>query len=116
MISDAQHLQTSNRAAVLIGAIAAFLLLSIAGCGGPTLKPWHTEELDAEFTLDKADEVRSFGDYQRLEDELFNQLEQQVYAEMPTGPEYALERYSSGSAADPQSRDTELEPKFRDEC
>ena len=96
----------------MLGAIAAFVLLSIAGCGGPTLEPWHTEELDAEFTVDKADEVRSFADYQRLEDELFNQLEKQVYAEMPIGPEHALERYSAGSAADPQHREPNWNRSF----
>jgi alpha-beta hydrolase superfamily lysophospholipase len=92
--------------------MAAVVLLSIAGCGGPTLKPWHTEELDAEFTLDKVDEVRSFADYQRLEDELFNQLEQQVYAGVPTGPEFELERYSAGSAADPQHREPNWNRSF----
>jgi len=96
----------------LLGAIAAVVLLSIAGCGGPTLQPWHTEELEAEFTVDKADEVRSFADYQRLEDELFNQLEKQVYAEMPIGPEHALERYSAGSAADPQHREPNWNRSF----
>ena len=104
MISNAQAHRTSNRPAVFIGVIAAVALLNIAGCGGPPLKPWHTEALDAEFTVDKAEEVRSFEDYQRLEDRLFAQLEARVYAEIPTGPEHALERYSAGSAADPQSR------------
>ena len=104
MISNAQAHRTSNRPAVFIGVIAAVALLNIAGCGGPPLKPWHTEALDAEFTVDKAEEVHSFEDYQRLEDRLFAQVGARVYAEIPTGPEHALERYSAGSAADPQSR------------
>ena len=33
---------------------------------------------------------------------LFVQLEEEVYAGTATGPEYALVRYSTGSAADPQ--------------
>ena len=99
-------------AVLLAGGLAAMLSLTIAGCGGPTLKPWHTEALDAEFTEDKADEVRSFADYLRLEDQLFDQLERQVYAEMPTGPECALERYSAGSAADPQHRNPNWNRSF----
>jgi predicted alpha/beta-fold hydrolase len=80
------------------------MLLYIQGCSGPALKPWHTEQLRAEFTTRKADEIQSFDDYRQLEDELFAQLEAEVYAHTGTGPEYALVRYSAGSAADPQQR------------
>jgi alpha-beta hydrolase superfamily lysophospholipase len=89
----------------LLGAIGtAVALLYLQGCSAPAVQPWHSEELSAEFTAHKLDQVASFEDYLRLEDELFVQLEQQVYAEVPTGPEYALFRYSAGSAADPQHR------------
>mgnify|MGYP000727123020 FL=1 len=87
--------------ALVVGAIT---LLSIQGCDGPPLQPWHTEQLDAEFTAEKADDIHSFADYRRLEDELFRQLEEEVYAPIPTGSEYVLVRYSAGSAADPQQR------------
>jgi alpha-beta hydrolase superfamily lysophospholipase len=80
------------------------MLLYIQGCSGPALKPWHTEQLRAEFTTRKADEIQSFDDYRQLEDELFAQLEAEVYAHTGTGPEYALVRYSAGSAADPRQR------------
>ena len=87
------------------GCIACvIMLLNIQGCSGPALKSWHTEKLSAEFTVEKADEVTSFDDYRRLEDELFAQLEKKVYAHTATGPDYALVRYSTGSAADPQHR------------
>jgi len=84
--------------------VGAITLLSIQGCSGPPLQLWHTEKLSAEFTAEKADEIPSFDDYRRLEDELFAQLEEDVYARTATGPEYALVRYSAGSAADPQQR------------
>jgi alpha-beta hydrolase superfamily lysophospholipase len=87
------------------GCIAVLIVLfTMQGCSGPALKSWHTEKLSAEFTVEKADEVTSFDDYRRLEDELFAQLEEKVYAHTATGPEYALVRYSTGSAADPQHR------------
>ena len=79
-------------------------LLFVQACSGPPLKPWHTEKLTEEFTATQADEVQSFADYQQLEQRLFNQLDEKVYAEVETGPEYALVRYSAGSAADPQSK------------
>ncbi len=79
-------------------------LLYIQGCSGPTLQPWHTEKLSTEFTAEKTNEIESFDAYRRLEDELFAQLEKKVYARSATGPEYALVRYSAGSAADPRHR------------
>jgi alpha-beta hydrolase superfamily lysophospholipase len=87
------------------GCIAGLVvLLTMQGCSGPALKSWHTEKLSAEFTVEKADEVTNFDDYWQLEDELFVQLEEKVYAHTATGPDYALVRYSTGSAADPQQR------------
>ena len=80
------------------------LLFFVQACSGPPLKPWHIEKLTEEFTAAQTDEVQSFADYQQLEQRLFNQLEEKVYAEVETGPEYALVRYSTGSAADPQSK------------
>lgn len=79
-------------------------LLWLPGCGDPTLEAWHTDKLDAEFTTGKSADIRSFADYLQLEDELFEQLQREVYAHTDTGPDYALVRYSAGSAADPQQR------------
>ncbi len=65
---------------------------------------WHSENLTEEFIAAKADAIRTYDDYLQLEDRLFAQLEEKVYAPTATGPEYALVRYSPGSAADPQKR------------
>lgn len=81
--------------------------------GGPPLELWHTEKLNEEFTADKAeDEVRSFDDYLQLEQRLFTQLDEKVYASTGTGPEQALNRYSPGSAADPRERQTDWNRSF----
>jgi alpha-beta hydrolase superfamily lysophospholipase len=85
-----------------MAATLAVLLLA-QGCSGPPLEPWHTEKLTEEFTVAKADEIRTFEDYRRLEDRLFTQLDQEVYARVDTGPAYELARYSPGSAADPRN-------------
>ncbi len=82
------------------------VVFSVRGCSsGLTLKLWHTEALTEEFTADMADgQVRSIDDYLALEQRLFRQLDEQVYARTATGPAHALERYSPGSAADPKRR------------
>jgi alpha-beta hydrolase superfamily lysophospholipase len=82
---------------------SAAALLALQGCGGgAALKPWHTEKLTEEFGEDKTDEVKTFDEYLTLEDRLFMQLDEIVYAQSETGPEYKLDRYSPNSAADPR--------------
>ncbi len=88
----------------VLGLIAGAIILYTLGCGGPPLKPWHTARLRSEFTVHKAAEVRTFDDYRQLENKLFAELEEKVYARTESGPEYGLFRYSSGSAADPKQR------------
>jgi alpha-beta hydrolase superfamily lysophospholipase len=81
-------------------------LIVVAGqacSSGPPLKPWHTETLTTEFSARRTDEIKTFDAYLRLEDELFAELDEKIYAQTGTGPEYQLVRYSRGSAADPQS-------------
>lgn len=65
----------------------------------PDLNYWHLAELDSEYT--SRSNVRSFAEYLALEDRLFEQLEEQVYAR--TGPvgDDQLNRYKRGSLADP---------------
>ena len=79
---------------------------------GPALQLWHTEVLAAEFTAERAGEIRTFDDYRRLEDQLFAQLQEQVYARIDTGPAFALARYSAGSAADPRRRNPDWNRSF----
>jgi len=78
----------------------SFLLLQACG-NGPPLEPWHTEELTEEFSAKQADEIQTFADYLQLEDRLLHELNEKVYGEVATGPEFKLVRFSSGSAADP---------------
>ena len=96
----------------LPGLIIATLIAVLPGCGGTPLKPWHTEKLTEEFTKDKADEVQSFDDYLQLEDRLYKQLDEKVYAQTETGPEHQLDRYSSGSAADPRKHPPDWNRSF----
>ena len=99
-----------------LGALAfvagAVVMHNMVAPSAPELQLWHTEKLDAEFTAERAKEIRSFDDYRRLEDELFAQLDRQVFARVDTGPAYELVRYSSGSAANPQRRETNWNRSF----
>ena len=93
--------------------VVTLLAFFTSRSGGPPLELWHTEKLNEEFTADKAeDEVRSFDDYLQLEQRLFRQLDEKVYASTGTGPEQALNRYSPGSAADPRERQTDWNRSF----
>jgi len=89
--------------ATLAGLTLAAFLLSAQGCGDDRrLAPWHTEALTEEFTADRAGrEVRTLQDYLELEDRLFRQMDERVVKQTPVGPEYALVRFSRGSAAEP---------------
>jgi alpha-beta hydrolase superfamily lysophospholipase len=81
----------------------AVVLFSLQGCDSNSpLKPWHTEQLGEEFSMEMAgNQIRSFGDYLLLEQRLFKELDEKIYANSATGLAHALERYSSNSSADP---------------
>jgi len=96
----------------ILALATAGLLFLLAACGGQPLQPWHTAKLSEEFTANEADAVRTFDDYLALEDRLFEELREQVYSKVPTGPEYAIVRYSAGSAADPSMREPDYNRSF----
>ena len=86
-----------------LAALLCTLVVGTQGCTGPALQPWHTERLTLEFTAGQVDEIQTFEDYRRLEDRLFEELGEEVYAQVETGPQFTLSRYSPGSAADPRT-------------
>ncbi len=93
-----------NSKRLLVSSVILFAIISLQGCGGTALKPWHTEKLDEEFTQQKAEEVQNFAEYLELEDRLFDEMDEKIYAQSDTGPGHAIDRYSPGSAADPGIR------------
>ena len=64
------------------------------------LSVWHLAELDEEFTVDS--QVSSFGDYLALEDRLFKQLDDEVYAKIRASEKSLINRYNKGSLSDPE--------------
>lgn len=105
------HLFTESKNTLLISTIAA-MTVALQACSSTQLKPWHTEKLDEEFTEDRADDVRTFADYLELEDRLFKQLDEEIYAQTETGLAHKLDRYSTGSAADPRKGNPDWNRSF----
>ena len=97
---------------VIAFSAVALLIVSFLGCRGVPLERWHTEKLTEEFTEHKSEDVNSFADYMALEDRLFSQLDDEVYAKGETGPGHKLDRYSPGSAADPRKQEPDWNRSF----
>ncbi len=91
--------------ALIYGAIGVVITLVIVAVtflnSRPDLNVWHTAELDEEFTT-KSD-ITSFTEYLALEDRLFRQLNEEVYAKLAPADRRKINRYHRGSLADPTS-------------
>ena len=66
----------------------------------PDLSIWHHADLDEEFTV--ASDVSSFNQYLALENRLFDQLDELVYAQVPQDKRNIINRFSRGSLSDPE--------------
>ncbi len=64
------------------------------------LSIWHQARLDEEFTSHS--DVTSFADYLALEERLFRQLDERVYARVKPQEGSDINRYARGSLSDPQ--------------
>lgn len=69
----------------------------------PDLHDWHTVKLDEEFTEKKARKITRFADYLALEDRLFRQMQDEIKRSPDASARHELNRYDSGSLADPTS-------------
>ena len=80
----------------LITLLAVFVVLLEKR---PDLNIWHEAELDAEFTTESP--VSDFSEYIQLEEKLFQQLEEKVYAKVRPENRHLLNRFNHGSMSDP---------------
>ncbi len=69
----------------------------------PDLKPWHTAQLDEEFTAADSTRVGDLDAYRALEGRLFGELRHDVYDRIAETDRRTLNRYSLGSLSDPTS-------------
>jgi pimeloyl-ACP methyl ester carboxylesterase len=91
--------------ALIYGTFGASLMLIIGFVwylnSRADLSVWHRVELDEEFTTHSA--VNTLGDYLALEERLFRQLDEKVYARIPSAQRSSINRYHRGSLSDPQN-------------
>ena len=78
-----------------------FVVLTAAGCASNTLETWHTTRLTEDFS--SRDDAETFQDYLAIESRAFEELDEKIVADIGTGPEYTLNRFSRGSASNPES-------------
>lgn len=95
-----------------VRVLLVVLLLSLQGCTGQALQPWHKFAPSYEFTLDQHDRVVDFAGYLELEDRVFEQQEQAPFMDEPLASQNGLMRYSRGSAADPTDDDPNWNRSF----
>ena len=80
---------------VLMGFIAAvFIIWAFVSRSLPDLELWHTVHLENEFKAADAETVRTFQDYQALEERLFEELDQKVVSQTAVSPANYLNRYN----------------------
>lgn len=63
----------------------------------PDLSPWHQIVLDNEFRATRAGAPKTFAEYLALEQRLFAELNQRIYATPGNADTYAFGRYTPGS-------------------
>ena len=84
----------------IVGAVALYIHMMN---DRPDLHDWHTVKLDEEFTEKKAGTITSFSDYLQLEERLFEQMQDRIKIDTDAAPRHDLNRFDSGSLADPTS-------------
>lgn len=84
-----------------LGASAVLLIVFVVYLNGrPDLDVWHLADLDEEYRADSP--VETFDEYLALEERLFRQLDDLVYAKLSGEQANAVNRYRRGSLSDPQ--------------
>ena len=114
MISRLSSLARGVLLAVVYSGIGATLVLLIVFVvymdNRPDLSVWHLADLDEEFNQDAG--VDSFSEYLALEERLFRQLDERVYAKTPPEQRTQINRYSRGSSSDPERWDRNWNRSF----
>lgn len=85
----------------LAGAFAVLLVGFVVYLDGrPDLDVWHLADLDEEFRADAG--IANLADYLALEERVFAQLDQLVYAETEKETGFLINRFNRGSLSDPE--------------
>ena len=65
----------------------------------PDLHPWHTLNLEEEFTIKSTSKIKTFPEYLAQEEKLFDELQEKVYNNWKDKREHQLIRYDPTSIA-----------------
>jgi len=88
-----------------LGALTALVVVYAVHVQGlPLLNVWHTAPLDVEFRAEDASSVRNIAEYRKLEDRLFQQLQERVYERVNPTDRHRFNRYFAGSLSSPQKQ------------
>ena len=83
-----------------LGAAVVLVVVAVAYLNArPDLNVWHLADLDEDFRSDAG--IDTFTDYLALEQRLFEQLDELVYAKIPSDQRTQINRYHRGSLSDP---------------
>lgn len=95
----------------IFGSVIMLLIVFIIYLNNqPDLSIWHTTHLDKEFTTKSG--LRTFDEYQELEERLFQQLDKEIYQQVELTEKQAINRYYKGSLSDPQRWPTNWNRSF----
>lgn len=95
----------------LAGAFVAIVVVAIVVLESrDDLELWHTVDLDEEFTRHAG--VGTFEAYRQLEDRLFAELDEKVYAVTEPADEQSINRFRRGSLMDPERWETNWNRTF----
>lgn len=83
----------------LVFGLAAFLVLYVDRL--PDLEAWHTTEFDAEYSRHKHPDIKTFAQYQQLEQQLFEQQQQRFFPLTGGENDNLFSRYHRGGILDP---------------
>ncbi|MEL7087911.1 MAG: alpha/beta fold hydrolase, partial [Planctomycetota bacterium] len=93
------------------GLTVAATILILRGCEArhmAELDIWHRVALDHEFDHNQRRSVRTLGDYLALEDRLFAELDERVYAHVSGGGDELFNRYARTSRSHPENMPTDF--------
>jgi len=99
MVSLIKHIIKALIYVIAGGFVVLVIIFVLFLENRPELKVWHSVELGAEFTAKSP--LQSFEDYLVLEKQLFAQLDESVFARVPTEDRNLINRYHRGSLSDP---------------
>ena len=99
MISLIKHCVKALLYGIIGGSVVLVIIFVLFIENRPELKVWHEAELDVEFTANSP--VGSFEGYLAIEDQLFAQLNERVYARIEPEDRRLINRYHRNSLSNP---------------